>query len=89
VKEGSRPVEEIAAVIAGMHIDIRTYFAYVLLDFVHADPSLGEMAAGWALEFAGLMRISDVYDTICQKEIQLDDKKWQRHNNAPHGTNPY
>ncbi len=77
-KEGGRAVEEMALVIAGMHIDIRTYFAYVLLDFVLADPSLGEMAAGRALEFAGLMRIADVYD-----------KKWQQHNNGSHGTNPY
>jgi hypothetical protein len=88
-REGGRAAEEMASVIGGMHIDIRTYFAYVLLDFVLADPSLGAMAGGRALEFAGLMRIADVYDTICQKELQLNDKKWQQNNNAPHGTNPY
>ncbi len=79
VKEGGRSVEEIASVIAGMHIDIRTYFAYVLLDFALADPSLDEMPGGRALEFAVQMRISDVYDTICKKELQLNDKKWQQH----------
>jgi hypothetical protein len=73
-----RPPEELAAAIAGMHPDIRTYFGYVLLDFALADPSLEEMPAGRALEFAGEMRLSDVYDTICKKELQLNDKKWQQ-----------
>jgi hypothetical protein len=68
----------LAAAIAGMHPDIRTYFGYVLLDFALADPSLEEMPAGRALEFAGEMRLSDVYDTICKKELQLNDKKWQQ-----------
>jgi hypothetical protein len=36
------------------------------------------MPAGRALEFAGEMRLSDVYDTICKKELQLNDKKWQQ-----------
>jgi hypothetical protein len=71
-----RPPEELAAAIAGMHPDIRTYFGYVLLDFALADPSLEEMPAGRALEFAGDMRLSDIYETIFKKELQLNDKKW-------------
>jgi hypothetical protein len=65
--------------IAGLHPDIRTYFAYVLLDFALADPSLEDMPAGRAFEFAGEMQLSDVYDTICKKELQLNDKKWLQH----------
>jgi hypothetical protein len=71
-----RPPEELAAAIAGMHPDIRTYFGYVLLDFAQADPSLEEMPAGRALEFAEEMRLSDIYETICKKELQMNDKKW-------------
>jgi hypothetical protein len=65
--------------IAGLHPDIRTYFGYVLLDFALADPSLEDMPAGRAFEFAGQMQLSDVYDTICKKEWQLNDKKWLQH----------
>jgi Peptidase family M48 len=65
--------------IAGLHPDIRTYFGYVLLDFALADPSLEDMPAGRAFEFAAEMQLSDVYDTICKKELQLNDKKWLQH----------
>jgi hypothetical protein len=57
-------VPEMAKVIAGMHPDIRTYFGYVLQDFAMADPSLKEMSAGRALEFAGQLGLSDVYDKL-------------------------
>jgi Peptidase family M48 len=65
--------------IAGLHPDIRTYLGYVLLDFALADPSLGDMPAGRAFEFAGEMQLSDVYDAIYKKELQLNDKKWLQH----------
>jgi hypothetical protein len=67
-----RPPERLAAVLAGMHPDIRTYFGYVLLDFALADPSLEGRPAGRALEFAAEMQLSDVYDTICKKELSKD-----------------
>jgi Peptidase family M48 len=73
-----RQPEQLAAAIEGMHPDIRTYFGYVLLDFALADPSLEDMPAGRALEFAGELRLSEVYETICKKELQLNDKKWQQ-----------
>ena len=66
IREVSRP-EKVAAAIAGLHPDIRSYFGYVLLDFCLADPSLKEMLSGRALEFAGEMQLSDVYDAICKK----------------------
>ena len=73
------PAEQLAAAIAALHPGIRTYFGYVLLDFALADPSLEEMPAGRALEFAAEMELSAVYDTICKKELQFSDKKWQQH----------
>jgi hypothetical protein len=36
------------------------------------------MPAGRALEFAGELQLSEVYETICRKELQLNDKKWQQ-----------
>lgn len=75
-REGAAHLQE---AIAGLHPDIRTYFGYVLLDFALADPSLEDMPAGRAFEFAGQMQLSDVYDTICKKELHLNDKKWLQH----------
>jgi hypothetical protein len=76
VKRGAAQLQE---AIAGLHPDIRTYFGYVLLDFALADPSLEDMPAGRAFEFAGEMQLSDVYDAIYKKELQLNDKKWLQH----------
>jgi hypothetical protein len=72
IREVRQP-EKVAAAIAGLHPDIRSYFGYVLLDFCLADPSLKEMLSGRALEFAGEMQLSDVYDAICKKELPLKD----------------
>jgi hypothetical protein len=68
-----RPPEQVAAAIAGLHSDIQTYFGYVLMDFVLADPSLKDMLSGRALEFAGEMLLSEIYDTICKKELPFKD----------------
>jgi hypothetical protein len=74
-----REPAQLQETLAGLHPDIRTYFGYVLLDFALADPSLEDMPAGRAFEFAAEMQLSDVYDTICKKELQLNDKKWLQH----------
>ena len=74
-----RSAAQLQEAIAGLHPDIRTYLGYVLLDFALADPSLEDMPAGRAFEFAGEMQLSDVYDAIYKKELQLNDKKWLQH----------
>jgi hypothetical protein len=71
--------EKLADVIAGAHSSIRDYFAYVLLDFALADPSLEEMPAGRAFAFAAEMQLTAIYETAYKKELQLSDKKWQQH----------
>jgi hypothetical protein len=68
-----RPPEKVAAAIAGLHPDIRSYFGHVLLDFCLADPSLKDMLSVRALEFAGEMQLSEVYDAICKKELAPKD----------------
>jgi len=70
--------------IAASHPSIRDYFAYVLLDFVLADPSLEEMPAGRALEFAGEMQLTTAFEPVYKKELQLSDKKWQQHRQKVH-----
>jgi hypothetical protein len=62
--------------IAGAHPSIQDYFAYVLLDFVLTDPSLEEMPAGRAFEFAGEMQLTAAFESAYKKELQLSDKKW-------------
>jgi hypothetical protein len=71
--------ERLIDAISRAHPSIRDYFAYVLLDFALADPSLEEMPVGRAFEFAGEMQLTDAYDPIYKKELQLSDKKWQQH----------
>jgi hypothetical protein len=75
---GRGPVQ-LQEAIAALHPDIRTWLCYVLLDFAVVDPALKELPAGRAFEFAAEMRLSDVYDAICKKEWQLNDKKWLQH----------
>jgi len=70
--------------IAGAHPSIRDYFAYVLLDFVLADPSLEEMPAGRAFEFAAEMQLTTAFEPVYKKELQLSDKKWQQHKQKVH-----
>jgi len=86
--------ERLIDTITGAHPSIRDYFAYVLLDFVLADPSLEEMPAGRAFEFAGEMQLTAAYDPIYKKELQLSDKKWQQHKQKvldayTHGNKPH
>jgi hypothetical protein len=75
---GRGPVQ-LQEAIAALHPDIRTWLGYVLLDFAVVDPTLKELPAGRAFEFAAEMQLSDVYDAICKKEWQLNDKKWLQH----------
>ncbi|HEY4288936.1 MAG TPA: M48 family metalloprotease [Puia sp.] len=80
--------------ITGAHSSIRDYFAYVLLDFALADPSLEEMPAGRAFEFAGEMQLTAAYDPLYKKELQLSEKKWQQHKQKvldvyTHGNKPH
>jgi hypothetical protein len=70
--------------IAEAHPSIRDYFAYVLLDFVLADPSLEEMPAGRAFEFAAEMQLTTAFEPVYKKELQLSDKKWQQHKQKVH-----
>ena len=97
---GSRDGDDVAGrerlidTITGAHPSIRDYFAYVMLDFVLADPSLEEMPAGRAFEFAGEMQLTAAYDPIYKKELQLSDKKWQQHKQKvleayTHGNKPH
>jgi hypothetical protein len=79
VADGLAGRERLIGIITDAHPSIRDYFAYVLLDFVLADPSLEEMPAGRAFEFAGEMQLTAAYDPIYKKELQLSDKKWQQH----------
>ncbi|WP_431212801.1 M48 family metalloprotease [Puia sp. P3] len=53
--------------LAGAHPSIQDYFAYVLLDFVLTDPSLGEMPAGRAFEFAGETQLTAAFDSAYKK----------------------
>lgn len=60
------------------HASIKEYFAYVLLDFVLVDPSLEEIPAGWAYQFAEEIGIRPAFDAIIKKELQLSDKKFSQ-----------
>lgn len=63
----------------GFHSSIKDYLAYVLFDFVMVDPSLEQIPAGWAFQFAEDAQLKDQLDTIVRKEGKLSDKKLQQH----------
>lgn len=65
--------------VASAHNSIKDYLAYVLFDFVMIDPSLEEMPAGWAFQFAEDVQLKEVFDSIIKKELKLSDKKMAQH----------
>lgn len=65
--------------LAAYHPSIKDYLAYILLDFALADPSLEEVPAGWAVQFAEDAQLKEAFDVILKKELKLSDKKLQQH----------
>jgi hypothetical protein len=68
-KEEVRVLEEIRVFLAGAHMSIREYFAYVLLDFALVDPVLVNSASGnkpveHARQLAETIGLSDVFEPI-------------------------
>lgn len=61
------------------HSSIKDYLAYVLFDFVIVDPSLEQVPAGWAFQFAEDSQLKEQLDAIVRKEGKLSDKKLQQH----------
>ncbi|MBP7554732.1 MAG: M48 family metalloprotease [Chitinophagaceae bacterium] len=61
------------------HSSIKDYLAYVLFDFVIVDPSLDQVPAGWAFQFAEDAQLKEQLDAIVRKEGKLSDKKLQQH----------
>jgi hypothetical protein len=61
-KEGA--AEEIRAFLAVVHMSIREYFAYVLLDFALVDPALGNTPVEHARRLAETIGLSDIFEPI-------------------------
>lgn len=65
-------INQMAAKMAPAHPGIKEYFAYVLLDFVLADPSLKEKSSQRASQLAGEMQLSAVYEQIANFVLKKD-----------------
>ena len=65
--------------LSTLHASVKDYLAYVLLDFVLIDPTLEEIPAGWAIQFAEDAQLKDMYDAILKKEMKFSDKKLQQY----------
>ena len=65
--------------LSTLHASVKDYLAYVLLDFVLIDPTLEEIPAGWAIQFAEDAQLKDTYDAILKKEMKFSDKKLQQY----------
>ena len=61
------------------HTSIKDYLGYILLDFALVDPSLEEIPAGWAVQFAEDIQLKESYDAILKKELKLSEKKLQQY----------
>lgn len=60
--------EQIATKIAVAHSGVKEYFAWLLLDFARADPSLKESSSGHALQLAEEMQLSAFFEDAAKKE---------------------
>ena len=49
---------------------LRDYLAYLLLDFVAADPELEELPLAAALQLAGEFELSDTVEKLAVKELK-------------------
>jgi hypothetical protein len=67
--------EALTSKIKTIHQSIKDYLGYVLLDFALVDPTLEEIPAGWAFQFAEDLGLKEEYDIITKKEMKLSDKK--------------
>ena len=71
--------EKTIETLSTLHTSIQDYLAYVLLDFVLIDPTLEEIPAGWAIQFAEDAQLKDTYDVVLKKEMKFSDKKLQQY----------
>ncbi len=71
--------EKTIETLSTLHTSVKDYLAYVLLDFVLIDPTLEEIPAGWAIQFAEDVQLKDTYDAILKKEMKFSDKKLQQY----------
>lgn len=70
--------EKLHSFLAAAHESIREYFAYLLLDFALADPDLEDVPLGYALQLAGAIGLTEVFEPIVKKELTFTDKQWER-----------
>lgn len=71
--------EKTIETLSTLHTSVKDYLAYVLLDFVLIDPTLEEIPAGWAIQFAEDVHLKEMYDAILKKEMKFSDKKLQQY----------
>ncbi|RZL33590.1 MAG: peptidase M48, partial [Pedobacter sp.] len=71
--------EDIIETLSAAHASVKDYFSYVLLDFALVDPSLEEIPAGWAYQFAEDLQLKEAYDEVVKKELKFSDKKLLQH----------
>ena len=71
--------EKTIELLSALHTSVKDYLAYVLLDFVLIDPTMEEIPAGWAIQFAEDAQLKDMYDAILKKEMKFSDKKLQQY----------
>lgn len=71
--------EQFIETISTSHTSIKDYLAYIMLDFSLVDGALEQIPFGWAFQFADSIQLTDVFDAIVKKELQLSDKKLQQH----------
>ncbi|MEI6947539.1 M48 family metalloprotease [Paraflavisolibacter sp. H34] len=79
LKDEAVLTNDLAGRVGEGHASVREYLAYLLLDFVLADPSLETVPFGWAFQFAEDLQLKEAFETVVQKEFKFSDKKLQQH----------
>ena len=73
------PREEAALATAFRTADarLRDYFCYVLLDFATTDRNLEEAPLAAAFRLAGRLELTEPFEAIARKELDLRKKQWE------------
>ncbi len=64
-------VADLAKILESARFSVKSYIAYVLLDFSMADKDMEGAPMGYTLELSELLGIKDLYEKVIRKELKL------------------
>lgn len=78
-KQTGKTLSDFQKKMESVETNVKSYFAYVLLDFARVDREMENLPLGYTLEIAEMIGLREVYEGIIKKEFKLtarDFKNW-------------